>query len=162
VPALMVLDAEVELTSSNGIRTLPLSDFLTGPRQTELGGDELLTAICIPNNATHGTSGFVKLGARKYLVISIAMVAVRLVTEGSTITDAAISVGACSGVAARLGALEEALIDIPLAEAAERVTADPVAAALSPIDDVRGTADYRTEAAVHLIRRAVRQIEAAI
>lgn len=161
VPALMILDAGVELSSAQATRVLPLSDFLTGPRRTALAESELLTAVHIPKTAIGGASSFVKLGARKYLVISIAMVAVRLATDGANITQAAISVGACSGVAARLTALEDALIGVPYAEAAAHVAADLVAEALSPIDDVRGTADYRTEAAAHLIRRAIAQIGTA-
>ena len=119
-----------------------------------------MTAVRIPTASVLGRSGFQKLGARKYLVISIAMVAVRLVTDGLTITDAAISVGACSGVAVRLADLEQALIGAPLNQAAARVVADPVAAALHPIDDVRGTADYRTDAAAELIRRAILELAA--
>ena len=162
VPALLVLDARVELASDSGSRVLPLADFLTGPRLTALAAGEMMTAVHIPKTACQGRSSFVKLGARKYLVISIAMVAVRLVTDSKKITKAAISVGACSGAAVRLGAVEKALIGLPFAEAAEFIAMDPVAKALRPIDDVRGTADYRAEAAAHLIRRAVEQIEATV
>ena len=66
VPALMVLDAEVELRSAAGTRHLPLPDFILGNRRTALRPDELMTAIRVPKRSAGGSSAFVKLGARRY------------------------------------------------------------------------------------------------
>ena len=154
VPALMVLDARVELQRADGARAVPLDRFLTGPRQTALAPDELLTGILIPDASARGASGFCKLGARRYLVISIAMAAARLDISDGRITAAALAVGACSAVAQRLPEAEAALIGMPVASAADAIVADHVTA-LAPIDDVRGTADYRRGAAAQLVRRAV-------
>lgn len=155
VPPLLALDAEVELMSDAGPRRLALQDFLLGPRRTALREGEVLAAVHVPEAALVGQSGFVKLGARSHLVISIAMAAVRLVVTGDIIVRAAVAVGACSPVAQRLPAVEAALIGAGVGEAVERVRAGDVQAALSPIDDVRATAAYRREAAVELVRRAV-------
>jgi len=155
VPPLLVLDAEVELVSLSGTRRLRLADFLLGPRRTALQPGELLVAVVIPEQALQGCSAFVKLGARSHLVISIAMVAARLVVDQDRITGAAVAVGSCSAVAQRLPAVEAALIGAPVPSAAERVLGADVGAALSPIDDVRATAAYRHAAAVELVRRAV-------
>lgn len=155
VPPLLVLDAEVEIASLAGTRRLRLADFLLGPRRTALRSGELLTAVIIPKNALQGRSAFVKLGARSHLVISIAMVAARLVVDQHRVTGAALAVGSCSGVAQRLPAVETALIGAPISSAADRVLGADVAVALSPIGDVRATADYRNAAAVELVRRAV-------
>ena len=155
VPPLLALAAEVELISSAGKRRLPLRDFLLGPRRTALQPDEVLAAVMIPEDALRGRSAFVKLGARSHLVISIAMAAARLVVEGGRVREASVAVGACSPVAVRLPAVEAALAGSPVAEAVDRVTAERVQAALSPIDDVRATAGYRRGAAVELVRRAV-------
>lgn len=155
VPPLLVLEAEVELQAQSGLRRLPLADFLMGPRQTALRPGEILAAVIIPKPALAGRSAFVKLGARSHLVISIAMVAARLVVEGGRVTGAAVAVGACSGVAQRLSAVEAALTGGSAASAPDRVTGADVAAALSPIDDVRATAAYRHAAAIALVRRAV-------
>ena len=155
VPPLLALDAEVELVSEAGLRRLALQDFLLGPRRTALREGEVLAAVLVPEAALLGQSGFVKLGARSHLVISIAMAAVRLVVTGDIIVRAAVAVGACSPVAQRLPAVEAALIGAGVGEAVERVRAGDVQAALSPIDDVRATAAYRREAAVELVRRAV-------
>lgn len=155
VPPLLVLGAEVELVSATGTRRLPLPEFLLGPRRTALASGEVLTAVQIPKAALQGRSAFVKLGARAHLVISIAMVAVRLEVVAGRIAGAAIAVGACSPVALRLPAVEAALTGAPVDQALDRISAGEVAAALSPIDDVRATADYRREAAVELVRHAV-------
>jgi CO/xanthine dehydrogenase FAD-binding subunit len=145
----------VELVSSAGERRLPLRDFLLGPRRTALQPGEILAAVVIPEPALRGRSAFVKLGARSHLVISIAMVAARLVVEGGQVREASVAVGSCSPVAVRLPAVEMALAGAPVAEAVARVTAADVQAALSPIDDVRATAGYRRAVAVELVRRAV-------
>ena len=155
VPPLLALDAEVELVSEAGLRRLPLQDFLLGPRRTALREGEVLAAVLVPEASLVGQSGFVKLGARSHLVISIAMAAVRLVLEGGVIVRATVAVGACSPVAQRLPAVEAALIGAGVGEAVEKVRAGDVQAAMSPIDDIRATAAYRREAAVELVRRAV-------
>ncbi|MEL6232823.1 MAG: FAD binding domain-containing protein [Pseudomonadota bacterium] len=158
VPPLLVLEAEVELCSTRGTRRFPLGGFLTGARRTALAPDEILSAVHLPNRALAGQSVFTKLGARRYLVISIAMVAARLELEDARVRSAALAVGACSAVAQRLPRVEAALIGAAPAEAAGRIRSDAVAAALSPIDDVRGTAEYRTQAAAELLRRAVAKL----
>ena len=155
VPPLLALEAEVELVSAAGVRRLLLAEFLLGPRRTALRPGEILAAVLIPEAALCGGSAFVKLGARSHLVISIAMVAARVVLEGGRVAGAAIAVGSCSPVAVRLPAVEAALVGASVAGAEGRVTAAEVQAALSPIDDVRATAGYRRAAVVELVRRAV-------
>ena len=155
VPGLLVLDAEVELRSVAATRYLPLPDFILGNRRTALLPGEMVTAIRIPKRASAGTSAFVKLGARRYLVISIAMVAARLVVENGTVREAAIAVGSCSAVARRLADVETALRGKPAGPAlADAVLSAPMAE-LSPIADVRGSAEYRLDAARELVARAV-------
>ena len=156
VPALMVLDAEVELRSRRGSRWLALDAFILGNRRTARSKDELLTAIRVPKASTGGTSSFFKLGARRYLVISIAMTAVRLVIDSAgNIEDAAICVGSCSAVAQRLGALEATLMGARADESLPHIARAEHLAALSPIDDVRGSAGYRRDAALEIVRRAI-------
>lgn len=155
VPPLLVLEAQVELASSRGVRRMALADFITGPRQTRLAMDEMLVAVLIPPEALAGRSRFLKLGARAYLVISIAMVAARLVVTRGQVTAAALAVGSCSAVARRLPQIEALLIGAPVAQLAARITDAAVAAALAPMDDLRATAAYRETAAAELLRRAV-------
>jgi len=154
VPALLALDAEVELRSAVGARRLPLAAFILGNRRTALGAGEMVTAIRVPKRSAAGGSAFVKLGARRYLVISIAMAAARLVVEDGTVREAAVAVGACSAAARRLAGVEAALRGAPVHGVRDAVLAAPMDE-LSPIDDVRGTAGYRVEAAREIVARAV-------
>ena len=153
VPPLLALDAEVELASLRGTRRLPLAAFIVGNRRTTLAPDELVVAIHIPKPACEAKSAFLKLGARRYLVISIAMVGATLEIDAGRIVRARVAVGACSVVAQRLPALEAALAGAPLdADLAGRI-APAHLAALAPIDDIRGSAGYRRDVVLTLLRR---------
>ena len=154
VPPLLVLDATVECASRHGRRELPLGDFLRGNRATALADDEIMTAILLPPPAEAARSVFLKLGARRHLVISIVMVAALIEAEEGVIRRAALAVGACSAVAQRLPGLEAALIGQRLADAPEIVQAAHLSG-LSPIDDIRADAAYRATAALTLLRRAI-------
>jgi CO/xanthine dehydrogenase FAD-binding subunit len=156
VPALLILDAEIELSGANGTRQMPLSDFIAGNRQTALANDELLTAIIIPRMSSTGLSAFHKLGSRRYLVISIVMSAVRLLKGplGEVMT-ASVSVGACSAVAQRIPELEQALIAQPFDQALTNLVKADQFAHLAPIDDIRAPASYRNWAMQESVRRAI-------
>ena len=155
VPPLLALDARVRLARSGRTRELALADFLRGNRQTALEPDELLTHIVVPAPPPEARSVFLKLGARRYLVISIAMVAATITLDGSgRIGDVRIAVGACSAVARRLGALEARLSGLTPAAAAATVTGADLDT-LAPLDDIRASADYRRHAALVLVRRAI-------
>ena len=151
VPPLLTLNTEVELTGPNGQRHLLLEHFLKGPRQTELAVGEIMTALHVPD-IKGAISQFSKLGSRKYLVISIAMVAVLLCVENDAITEARVAVGACSPVAVRLPTLEADLIgQRDVHGFVKPLHLNP----LQPIDDLRGSAAYRLDVVVPLIERAL-------
>jgi CO/xanthine dehydrogenase FAD-binding subunit len=155
VPPLLALDAEVELASRRGRRRLPLSRFIAGPRRTLLAPDEILSAVACPAPPAGLRSAFLKLGVRRYLVISIVMVAVALEIEEEVVRSARVAVGACSPVAMRLGAVERRLAGLA-ARAGLGAALEPADFAdLAPIDDLRASADYRRSAALTLTRRAV-------
>jgi CO/xanthine dehydrogenase FAD-binding subunit len=157
VPPLLTLDARVEIASASGQRVMPLGDFIHGNRRTALEPGEILTAVLVPRQqAERFTTHFVKLGARRYLVISIAMIAVALerAADGA-IAQVRVAIGSCSVVAQRLPQVETALIGArSVSDIASAVTPARLVT-LSPIDDVRATADYRRDTAATLIRRAV-------
>jgi CO/xanthine dehydrogenase FAD-binding subunit len=156
VPPLLALDAAVELASKTGVRTMPLADFITGNRKTKRKTDELLTGVLVPQGLDDAVSSFLKLGARRYLVISISMVAVVVkVDNDGHILQARIAVGSCSAVARRLRALEDELVGLALRGGLGAVVRPEHLASLSPIDDVRATAEYRMDAALRLVQRAL-------
>lgn len=157
LPNLLALDAAVELSSARGARRVPVGDFVVGNRRTVRGPDELVTAIVVPAPLPGATarSAFEKLGSRAYLVISIAMVAAVVeVDPEQRIARARLAVGACTEVAVRLPALEAELAGRSVREGAAAPRAEHLAH-LAPIDDVRGSAAYRREAALVLVRRAL-------
>lgn len=158
VPPLLALDAEVELASRDGVRRLPLASFITGVRQTLRQPGELVVALHVPRPRAEAKSAFLKLGARRYLVISIAMASVVLEVSDGTVAAARVAVGACSPVARRLPLLEQALVGAPFdAHLAERLEPSHLAP-LSPIDDIRGSAAYRGDAALVLLRRLLSKV----
>jgi len=181
VACLMAMEAEVELASRDGRRSLPMADFVLGPRLTARRPDELVLGLRVPSPLplwerpgegigasvrdpspppappTRGEvkSKFVKLGSRKYLVISIAMVAVVAAIEAGRIRHARIAVGACGPRAERLPELEASLVGQSLA----CPDVDPAHfVRLAPIDDIRAPAAYRRMAAVEITRRALREL----
>jgi CO/xanthine dehydrogenase FAD-binding subunit len=159
VPNLLALDAEVELVSHTGSRRLGVADFVTGNRKTVRRPDELVVAVRVaePRNAARST--FLKLGARKYLVISIAMVALVIETDtAGTIRVARIAVGSCSAVAQRLWQLEGDLAGRRLEPGLAHLVAERHLEPLAPIDDIRGSAEYRRDAVLTLTRRAIEQV----
>jgi CO/xanthine dehydrogenase FAD-binding subunit len=159
VPPLLALGAEVELASVRGLRRLPLGAFILGNRRTACAADELVTAVLAPRWGERARSTFLKLGARRYLVISIAMVAVTVETDAQgAIARCGIAVGACSAVAQRLPALEAALAGRRLAPGIGAMVAPAHLAPLTPIDDVRATAGYRADAAATLVARALEKL----
>ena len=163
VPPLLALDAEVELISASGSRRLPLSAFILGNRRTARRADEILSAVIVPRSIDRGRSAFLKLGTRRYLVISIAMVAAIVeADEAGRVRRARVAVGACSEVAQRLGALETALVGAPAQPGlGARVRAAHVAD-LAPIDDLRAPAAYRLDAAATLVARCLERAVAAV
>lgn len=156
MPPLLILDAMVRISSLSGTRDVPLTEFVMGSRVTLLQADEIVSALVIPKKAAQGRSNFIKLGARKYLVISITMVSTRLnVDDRNRIVDAAIGVGACSVVARRLPELESALIGRDMSQDLVDVVDAGHFDDLSPIDDIRATRTYRLDASVALVRRSL-------
>lgn len=153
MPPLLTLGAEVEISGPNGVRRMPVEDFVTGPRQTQLRAGELVTAIHIPALPGHSRGAFEKLGSRTYLVISITMVAVVIGCDATGCIDfARVAVGSCSPVAQRLTGLEADLIG----QMPQQVTVTPDhMSPLAPITDIRADAGYRLDAAAEQIVRAI-------
>ncbi len=160
VPALMSLGAHVEIAGAAGSRMLTLEEFILGNRRTALEPSEILAAIHIPAPAGTSSKGvFLKLGSRRYLVISLVMVAGTIsLDDKGNIEDCRIVVGACSEVAKRLPVLEQLMVgQAPTAALADLVS-DQHFTDLSPISDVRASAEYRLEAAKILVRRLIAEL----
>ncbi len=129
-----------------------LCEFIVGNRKTLRAAGEILTAVIVPRTVEDAPSVFLKLGARRYLVISIVMVAaVVSVNEQGRVRYARVAVGSCSVRAQRLTALEQVLLDKPADAGLAALVSPEHLSSLSPIDDVRATAAYRCDAALTLV-----------
>jgi CO/xanthine dehydrogenase FAD-binding subunit len=161
LPCLIALDAEIELLSAVGRRRMPVATFVTGNRRTLRQPDEIASGFFIPvsDPQREARSSFVKLGSRAYLVISIAMAAAVLELDGrARVRHAAVAVGACSEVAQRLTTLEADLVGRPVDTSIGSAVRPDHVGGLAPIDDVRGTAGYRRDAALSIVRRALEAV----
>ncbi|CAA9496151.1 MAG: Xanthine dehydrogenase, FAD binding subunit [uncultured Rubrobacteraceae bacterium] len=161
LPPLYASDAEVELSSTAGTRLVPVSEFVTGPKRNVLRPDELVSAFRMPR-AT-GPQQYAKVGTRNAMVIAVCSFGLALHPEKG-------KVGACIGSAGPTpirasdaerfieGVVEERNLwetRGPLGDAAMKRFGEIVATAARPIDDVRGTAAYRTHALGVLARRSL-------
>ncbi len=156
VPPLLALDAEIELAATTGTRRMPLAQFLAGNRKTMRRSDEILAAVLVPRRMEDAASVFLKLGARRYLVISISMAsAVVQSDQAGRVGEAHIAVGSCSATAQRLSELEKDLVGRPAKEGIGATARPEHLQNLCPIDDVRATADYRRDAPLTLVQRAL-------
>ena len=156
IPCLLALDAKLELSSANNQRIIPIDEFILGSRKTKLEQGEILTSIIIPKEKENGSSSFRKIGARKYLVISISMVACRILISKNIIEDISISVGSCSEVAKRIFSIERQLIKKDINEDIFNQVDFSQLNEISPITDIRSTHIYRLKASKLLIKDVVK------
>jgi CO/xanthine dehydrogenase FAD-binding subunit len=156
-PPLMVVDAQVELASVRGVRRVPVREFFTGPKRSVLAPDELISAVLIPPLA--GPQQFTKVGTRNAMVIAVCSFALALDPASRTVGT---GIGSAAPTPIRAVEAERLLAaelpwnsPAPLSDALATRFGELVAAAVSPIDDVRGTARYRRHALSVLARRAL-------
>ena len=159
-PPLLAAGAEVELVSVRGSRLVPAAEFFTGPKRTALAGDELIAAVHL--DPAGGPQQFAKVGTRNAMVIAVCTFALALHPAQRRVGT---GVGSAGPTPFRAREAEEFLAaeldwDSPgaLPESLTRRFGELVAAAARPIDDVRGTADYRRHALGVLAHRALRRV----
>ena len=161
LPPLMAVGADVEVASRRRVRTLPLGDFLVGPKRNALEPDELITALSVP--VASGPQQFSKIGTRNAMVIAVAAFAVALNASARSVGT---GIGSAGPVVTRAEAAErwleqvleerEAWRSVPaLDEGVLGRFGELVAEAAAPIDDVRGTASYRRHALAVMARRTL-------
>jgi carbon-monoxide dehydrogenase medium subunit len=134
-----------------------LEDFFTGPGETVMGADEILTAVHIPQPPDHTGAGYIKLGVRKTLEISLVNVAACLSLDGEkgAIQEARIVLGAVAPTPIRAPSAEKALMGEMPSEALFEKAGEAAAEDSRPIDDFRGSAVYRRDMVAALTRRTL-------
>ncbi len=147
--------ASVTLRGPAGTRWVALDDLWAGPGQTTAHPDELLVSIDLPAPAAGTGSAYLRLEYRRQMEIAVVgATAVVTVADGS-VTDARVAMTALSPTIRRVPGAEEALIGTDGGAAAIAASAEAVAAAATPISDVRGSADYRRAMATVIARRSI-------
>ena len=156
VPPLIAYDARVVLSSVSGDREVPLVEFFTGPGQTVLEPDEILTEVRLPLMPARTAAHFIKLGQRRSMAISIVNLCTRLsLAEDRKIATARIALGAVAPTPMRAVAAEKALMGTALSPEMIEQAAQLASKEISPISDVRASGDYRRRMTRVLVRRAL-------
>ncbi len=154
LPALMVLDAQVEIRSPNGRRRLAIADFIIGPGRTDLRSDEILYGVRIPKWPRFTCHHYEKVGQRNALSISIVgLAAVADLAPERVIREIRLAWGSVAPTIVRSPAVEEALRGKTLEQKALEEVFPLVERAVSPMDDVRASAFYRTTLCKNLLLR---------
>jgi CO/xanthine dehydrogenase FAD-binding subunit len=157
LPPLLALDAQIELVSKNGTRTMPLQDFFLGPRKTARSADELISNIQLSTFNAPSASAFYKLGLRQADAISLVSVAVWLQRDGDTIRDVRIALGAVAPRPLRATRAEEILRGQIFNETNLKESARVASEECAPIDDLRASANYRRRMVNVYVRRMLEQ-----
>ena len=158
-PPLLALDADVELASQGGTRRVPLADFLVGVRKTLRRPDELLIAVRFPVPSSGTVSHFQKVGLRRADAISVLSAAVAVTCDAAgRCTAAHIALGALAPRPLRATAAETLLMGERLTPAAIAEAARLVGEATRPINDIRGSADYRRRVTEVIVRRLLDKV----
>ena len=155
MPALFVLNADVELTGRSGARRVNMNDFYTGYRKTVMTPDELITRVIIPLPKRDASEQFrlYKVSKRHDLDISTFTAAFWMRRENGVIGEIRIAYGGVGPVIYRLRKTEEALSGKPLNEGEIESACEIARAEITPISDVRGDAEYRFQLAENVLRK---------
>jgi CO/xanthine dehydrogenase FAD-binding subunit len=150
-PALLAYEAEIELVSTQGSRWLPYHGFHTGYKQMHIRPDELLTRIRLPRNTTGAVHYYRKVGTRKAQAISKVCFAATGRTSNGHIADVRIAVGSVAPIVVRCVQTEHALKGQRPDSATAKSAQANLLREISPIDDIRSTANYRLQVAANLL-----------
>jgi CO/xanthine dehydrogenase FAD-binding subunit len=160
-PALIVYDAEIELASARGSRTVAYSAFHTGYKQTQLQPDELIHQIRLPRRTRHWThQHYRKVGTRRAQAISKVCFAGAARVESGKIADVRIALGSVAPTVLRTVATERLLQGAQLSPALLIAAQESLAREIAPIDDMRSTLAYRRRVARNLLAEFLEKLAA--
>ncbi len=155
VAGLLVADAQVDIASADGNRSVPIDELFTGPGQTVLAPGEIITRFRLPSPASG--SHYIKHKIREVMDLAFIGVAAAINLDNGTITDARIGLAAVAPTPIRATEAENLLNgNAPTAELVEQA-GEAAAAASSPISDLRCSAEHRKEMVDVLTRRTIQQ-----
>ncbi|RKX86527.1 MAG: xanthine dehydrogenase family protein subunit M [Spirochaetes bacterium] len=153
-PPLLVLGAFVSVVSRSGTRKIPVAELFTGPRKNKLEENEVIQKIIIPI-PLEGKGAFLKLGQRKGTSISVTSVAVWIESSSDKFRNIKIALGGVAPTPVRALNTEKAFSGKNIDRNSIKTFAETLRKDIRPISDVRGSAEYRTEVSINLLKRAV-------
>lgn len=156
-PALLCLDATVVCVSPRGERYIGIEDFITGPGTTVLEPDEILKEIQVPELPEGGRGAYIKLSTRQRMDLAVVGVGAVVASRDGVFQDIRIGLGAVAPKPMRARQAEEKIRGEKVGEAAIAEAGRQAAEASSPIDDHRGSAEYRRLMVDVLVKRAINQ-----
>ena len=154
-PPLMVLEAKLRVINIEGERTIDIREFFLGPRKTVLKRNELLKEIIVPVYKDYGYS-YMKLGRRNSFTLSIVSVASLLKVEDNVFSDVRIALNSIAPTPIRAFSVEKYLVGRKVAIDSIKAASKLVAKDISPITDIRATAEYRRDMAIVLTYDALK------
>jgi CO/xanthine dehydrogenase FAD-binding subunit len=158
VPALVAAGAIARIIGPNGVRDLPVEQLPLGPGKTSLAKGEIVVSFFLPARPAHASDAYQRFTPRTEMDIAVVGVAVNLTLDaGGTCTTARVALGAVAPTVLLVKDAADALIGTRLDDAALDRLAKAASAACRPIDDKRGTKEYRVKVAGVLARRTAQQ-----
>jgi CO/xanthine dehydrogenase FAD-binding subunit len=158
VPALVAAGAIARIIGPNGVRDLPVEQLLVGPGKTSLAKGEIVVSFFLPARPAHASDAYQRFTPRTEMDIAVVGVAINLTMDaGGTCTAARVALGAVAPTVLLVKDAADALIGTRLDDAALERLAKAASAACRPIDDKRGTKEYRVKVAGVLARRTAQQ-----
>ncbi|MFT5210710.1 MAG: carbon-monoxide dehydrogenase medium subunit [Flavobacterium sp.] len=156
VPAMIAAGAKAQIVSKDGKRTVPVEKIIVGPGQTSLKKGELIESITLPKKAPRSGDAYLRFTPRTEMDIAVVSAAVNLTIERGIVKKAKVVLGAVAPTAVIVPAAAKAIIGTRLDDAALEKLALACSAMCNPIDDKRGTIEYRTKVAGVLGKRAAK------
>lgn len=154
LPPLYALEAGLELASREGVRRLPLSEFISGPGKTQLWPGEIVSAVLVPLPRAGAMQHFEKVGRRKALAIAVVSLAALVWTDpGNVVVEAKLALGSVGPTVVRCTRAEKELVGSRLDSASLVRAARAAREEVAPIDDLRASAAYRRDVAGNLLLR---------
>lgn len=157
-PALLVYDAELELVSVRGKRSIPYADFHVGYKQNALAPDELLSAIRLPRRFTRHRQYLRKVGTRRAMAIAKVALGATALLEDGELRDVRLAAASLAPFPARLYRTESVLTGRKVTEDLIRNARQALLSEAQPIDDIRSTADYRKQVGANLLEEFLRSL----
>ncbi|PRY24422.1 carbon-monoxide dehydrogenase medium subunit [Aliiruegeria haliotis] len=156
VPGMIAAGAEVSVVGPQGPRRIAIESVPVGPGKISLAKGEIVTAIHLPSRGAQGGDAYERFIPRTEMDIAVVGVAVNLRRDGATITEARVAIGAVAPTPLLVPEAGAALVGSTLDDASLAALSEAVSAACNPIDDKRGTIEFRTHVAGVLAKRVAR------